>query len=365
MGCVFTPELNRTLPQSIEGGLTEIDESGAYPQTEIPHLKENLESAGLGTDSLHYRTRGGYERSISHPSNKNKNKPSDNGYAPKPHDPEKSDSQTICLTSPGKHYFVMSDVDEYCRMRLKTTEGTQIIFDDTNERIYISTAKGKNWIEIDEGNGRIYVYSDSKVNIRAKNDINMYSDENINIVANKRVNIQSEERSVNLQGKHDVRLNSTHADVMLTASRDIQIKTLGGPSVGAVGEEGFCTADRGWVYRWSEKGGSGSSSIRIDAAENIEQAAHSQYHATSSGSMHFLSVGSDISQQCGTLLVNAGILCNGVGVPCGSAAEPADSATAVDVQEIVEHMIRPDHESWERDEDESKCKTQRNAKYQG
>ena len=234
MGCVYIPELNRTLPQTIEGEKTELDETGSYPQSEIPHYKKNLDAAGLSMGSKHYRTRGGYERSVSHPSNGNANKPGDNGYYKKPLEPEKSDSQTICLTSPGRHYFVMSDVDEYCRIRLKTTEGSQIIFDDTNERIYISTAKGKNWIELDESNGKVYIYSDSKVSIRAKNDINMYSDENINIVANKRVNIKSEDRSVNLEAKQDVRMLSTEADVMVTASRDVQLKTTNGQKAGKV-----------------------------------------------------------------------------------------------------------------------------------
>ena len=240
MGCMYMPELNRTMPSNIDPLKTEIDESGVYPQQEIPHYAINLKDAGLDPGTMHYRTRGGYERSVSHPSNKNKNKPTDNGYAPKPHQTDKADSQAICLTSPGRHYFVMSDVDEYCRIRLKTTEGSQIIFDDTNERIYISTAKGRNWVELDETNGRIYIYSDSKVNIRSKNDINMYSDENINIVANKRVNIRSETRSVNLRAKYDIRGLSTHADIMWTASRDIHLKTFNGPKVPPLPVEKIC-----------------------------------------------------------------------------------------------------------------------------
>ena len=119
-----------------------------------------------------------------------------------PHEPEKADSQTIALTSPGRHYMAMSDVDEFCRMRWKTTEGTQILLDDTNERIYISTARGRNWIEIDEGNGKIYFYTASKFNVHSENDLNLYSSENINIVAKKRINIQSEDRGVKIQAKN-------------------------------------------------------------------------------------------------------------------------------------------------------------------
>jgi len=186
LGCVFMPEHNRTMPTGIDGVKSEIDESGLYPQKDYPHMQERLTEAGLWKSDKHFKTRGGYERSISHPSNKNSNKPTDNGYASKPLEPSKADSQTYTWTTPGRHTIVMSDVDDHCRIRVKTTNGQQILLDDTNERIYISTGKGKNWIELDEGNGKVYIYSDSKINIRAKNDLNLYSDENINIVANKR-----------------------------------------------------------------------------------------------------------------------------------------------------------------------------------
>ena len=408
MGCIYMPELNRTLPQSIDGGLTEIDETGVYPQTEIPHYKSNLTDAGLNTGTIHYKTRGGYERSISHPSNKNSNKPTDNGYAPKPLEPEKADSQTICLTSPGRHYFVMSDVDEYCRIRLKTTEGSQIIFDDTNERIYISTAKGRNWVELDETNGKVYIYSDSKVSIRSKNDINMYSDENINIVANKRVNIRSEERSVNLRAKHDIRALSTEADVMLSASRDIHLKTFDGPKAPMLAEEMMCMKPTpGWIYRWEEKGGSNTSRVRIDAVQNVEIKSDTQnIRLTAKNDVHVRSMSTLINLQSPssinlkTDIINedaptinqkghvwgitykartfTGLASHASivgdhgptpeGPPCSvgaPGASTADDSTKVKPIEVVDHMIRPDHESWVRDEDESHCKTDRNKKYQG
>jgi hypothetical protein len=372
-GCIYTPEVNRTLPQSIDGGLTELDDSGVYPQKEIPHLAANLAEAGLDKSSKHYRTRGGYERSVSHPSNKTNNKPTDNGYAPKPNEPDKADSQIICLSSPGKHYIMMSDVDEYCRVRIKTTEGNQIIFDDTNERIYISTAKGKNWIELDEGNGRVYLYSDSKINIRAKNDLNLYSDENVNIVANKRVNIQSETRSVNIESVHDVRLNSTAADVLVTASRDIQLKTTGGPCAGGVGEEQFCDGDKGFVYRWAEKGGSGSSSIKIDASDALDLSSKGGLSLGAKGGMNIRSGGSSpvFLQTGGDLHIKVAETFhvkskNGTSNPgSASMASSADGAASVTSMNVGARMVKPDHESWDRDEDESKCKTPRNSKYQG
>jgi len=44
------------------------------------------------------------------------------------------------------------------------------------------------------------------------------------------------------------------------------------------------------------------------------------------------------------------------------SASPADP---VKTNQVTDHMIRPDHESWVRDEDESKHKTPRNKSYKG
>jgi hypothetical protein len=59
------------------------------------------------------------------------------------------DSQVYSLTSPGFHSVSMDDRMENCRMRLRTMSGHQILMDDTNERIYLSTAQGNNWVEMD------------------------------------------------------------------------------------------------------------------------------------------------------------------------------------------------------------------------
>jgi hypothetical protein len=372
LGSVFLPEMNRTLPQSIEGGLTEIDDSGTYAQSSIAFQQANLVKAGLQPGTIHYKSRGGYERSVSYPKNKSRDKPTTNGYGSKPLQGENSDSQTICLTSPGRHYFVMSDVDEYCRIRLKTTEGSQIIFDDTNERIYISTARGKNWVELDEGNGKIYLYSDSKISIRAKNDINLYSDENINIVANKRVNIKSQTRSVNLEANHDIRLLSNQGDLMLTASRDIQLKTTNGPIAVAIAEKSYCSSGTlGWVHEWAEKGGSSTSSIRLDASTNIEGSSMQNINLTSKTGFNARSMTADLTIQAGANVnLNATDMVNvaGASINLPGPAIPADSAasaSAVSSTVVTDQMIVPDHEPWVRDADESKCKTVRNVSYQG
>lgn len=405
MGCFYQAELNRTIPHSINTPplSTEIDESGLIPQKEIAYMAKNLEEAGLGPNSIHWKTRGGFERSISYPENKTKNKPRDDGYFTKPLEPEKTDSQTVALTTPGRHFMSMQDVDEFCRVRFKTTEGTQIIMDDTNERLYISTARGRNWIEIDEGSGKIYFYTSSKFNLHAQNDINLYSEENINIVAKKRVNIQSEERGIKLQSKMNIEAVSTEANIKLTASRDFHIKTTNGPKASAVAEKSFCTKPPwsgdplGLRRDYAEEAGSDTSKIFINSVQGLDARVDTGYMKFSakdridirsnSSSLNLQSSsplnikssadvhvdGSTIHLRSGSIQGTTffgtfiGVHVEGsTGSPVSAAsADLSDQANTVSGDTIKQKMIVPQHEPWVRDEDEPKCKTPRNPKYQG
>lgn len=402
IGCVYMPELNRTMPQALDGVKTEIDESGQYPQSSISYMVNNLNAAGLGPGSANYATRG-WERSISYPANGNAAKNTNNGYAPKPLDKSKSESQMFSMTTPGRHYFLMSDVDAQCRVRLRTTAGSQVIFDDTNERIYISTAKGTNYIEMDETNGKIYVYSDSKVNVRAKNDINFYSDSNINIVAKKRVNIQSETRGVKIQSNNTLQLVSGGGDVNLSAGCGINLKTSGGSAAPAVGAS--TTSKPGGVgllRDFAETAGTSSGGIKLDANGPVEittqkaLTANAQAAITmmTSGTLAFISSAGSTLQLGGSTTISSpaamGIKTPAFNVDAGSfgfvALDPISgpltiqstsgvsvnssntpsisSAPAASSDTISSFMVRPDHESWKRDEDEALCKTPRNPLWQ-
>ena len=75
-------------------------------------------------------------------------------------------------------------------MRFKTADGHQIILDDANERIYISTCMGKSWVEMDR-DGHIHVYGSESVSVSAGNDISLVAGKNVNISAGGSVNIAS------------------------------------------------------------------------------------------------------------------------------------------------------------------------------
>ena len=84
------------------------------------------------------------------------------------------------FVTPGFHAFTADDRPENCRIRLRSTCGKQILLDDTNERIYISTASGSVWIELDEA-GNLDIHADRRVSIHSTKDINLTSDGNVNI----------------------------------------------------------------------------------------------------------------------------------------------------------------------------------------
>jgi hypothetical protein len=93
-------------------------------------------------------------------------------------------------STPGFHAFSMDDRPENCRMRFRTSTGHQMILDDTNERIYISTNEGRNWIEMDS-NGHVMVYSQESISMRAEGDINLTSDAKVRITGKDGIHLKS------------------------------------------------------------------------------------------------------------------------------------------------------------------------------
>jgi hypothetical protein len=91
-------------------------------------------------------------------------------------------SKVYGFGTPGGHSIWMDDRPFNCRVKLRTTSGHQILMDDTNERIYIATAKGNNWIEMDQA-GNIDVYSSSRVSVHAASDINFSTEGSFRVKA--------------------------------------------------------------------------------------------------------------------------------------------------------------------------------------
>jgi phage gp45-like len=343
IGCMYLHETNMTLPYALNDNKTELDTgSGLWPSQVIPHYVANLGEAGLDGD----KTRGGFERAVAYPARNTKDKPSSDGYFDKPSGSGK-DSQTYSWTSPGRHFIVMSDVDEHCRIRIKTTEGHQVILDDTNERIYLSTAKGRNWIEFDE-DGRIHIYAKDEINIRAEEDINMMSEKNINIKARKKINIKSMEEDINIEAKKWVAIRAKTDYIRLMAKTRYDLKVESGPCKMEV-EKAIDIL-------------SNNDKISITSKQDMHLKSQSDIHAQSTKDMHLkaktIFESSDTNINIKALMDvliegDTNVEINATGVPPAQPANPAEKAEKIPDLEPKEwdetKMVEPQHEPWDRE----------------
>lgn len=238
IGCVFDQFTPHTLPHGrfmyddhpeLQKAGDDAKPYGPYTSAEtlIQPLSQNLRRAfgAVGEKNYEYRTRGA-DYTVSRvdvsqlpqtyskvQDDKDVNEDgwiSTQGYQASRQDPygqssltdKNYDSMVYSFTSPGFHSFSMDDRQENCRVRFRTTSGHQIIMDDTNERIYIATAQGNNWIELDQ-EGNIDVFTTNKLNIHASREINMTSDETVRLYGKKGVHIKSDQ-DIRVQSGTDV-----------------------------------------------------------------------------------------------------------------------------------------------------------------
>jgi len=181
VGCYFPDHGNRSLPlgrNSPTGPVTDVEEP-VQPTTN--NLKAQF---GGKLDVSEAKTRGVYERQVAQALTE---KDGAEGYQ-KGTVEAGLDPQTYCLTTPGRHTIVMQDHPTTARVRIRTAEGTQIILDDTNERIYISTAQGKSWIELDQ-DGHVHVYAAESLSFTTAGDFNVTAKGNVSLHAGGNLNL--------------------------------------------------------------------------------------------------------------------------------------------------------------------------------
>jgi len=99
-------------------------------------------------------------------------------------------SKVYGWSTPGFHAISMDDRAYNNRIRIRSATGHQLIFDDTNERIYLSTNEGNNVVEFDS-NGNIDVYSKRRISVHAEKDINFSTDESFRVKAKKGIYMYS------------------------------------------------------------------------------------------------------------------------------------------------------------------------------
>jgi hypothetical protein len=85
----------------------------------------------------------------------------------------------------GGHSFVMDDGDEGGKdqlIRLRTTNGHQIMMNDSENLVYIASASGAHWIEF-SNNGQMNIFAYGGFNVRTAGVMNFHSDALINFQA--------------------------------------------------------------------------------------------------------------------------------------------------------------------------------------
>jgi hypothetical protein len=161
--------------------------------------------------------------------------------------------------NPG-HTFVMDDGAEDGTnqlTRLRTASGHQLLMHDTAGVVYLANGSGKAFIEMDK-NGKISIYSDKGIDIRAEGDFNLHADDNINFHAGKKIKFTAEE------------------NVVLNAEKYVYV----------MGESGILNASQKGSVRHFARDGitSHSKGIQFHSADGrIDLASGSQVHLNSVG----------------------------------------------------------------------------------
>lgn len=217
------------------------------------------------------------------------------------------DSQVYSWVTPGFHAISMDDRLNNCRMRFRTATGHQILLDDTNERIYISTNEGANWIEMDS-DGSIDIFGTQRISIHAENDINLTSNKTIRMYAKDSIHLHAENeiRTHSVKDTHfvsdeNIRMRSTQ-EFRISATGNLQMHTEAEAKLESVGS-------------FNIKG----TNLNFDSAV--------QFNLKSGGEM---------------LLTGTTVQLNGPPADPASPAEPAEELLAFWTNRV------PDHEPWAR-----------------
>ncbi len=243
LGSFWRDHGNRSLPQGRHRS-----DIGPEPLTDTlsplePKSSNLKEQFGGDLEAPEAKTRGAYERQVAQGKT---DKDGTEGYRPSVVEPTLEDGsanydpQTYCVTTPGRHSLIFQDNPEDSRMRIVTAAGHQVIFDDANERIYVSTAKGYTYIELDQ-DGRIHMYAADSISVSSGDTINFTAAKSFNVQAGEDVNIQAGGAmklaacdSFNASGK-GLNLESTEGLNILAASQIVQTGSnihLNGPKAG-------------------------------------------------------------------------------------------------------------------------------------
>ena len=334
---------NRSLPAG--RNKSENNADGPFTDTYEPlqPAYDNFRIAFQGkTTSPQARSRGGFERQVAQDRT---NKDGSDGYATSPVDENYLDPQTYCFTTPGNHMIILDDSADNCRIRMKTCEGNQIIIDDSNERIYVSTSKGKTWIELDE-DGHVHIFGSQSVSMRAGKDVNIFADNNINLEAGNSVNVKAVNGNIKASSTGDIHIRSGSGSIYQTACNDFHICSTHGYYISAeevdISSETsiFQTASGGSVDLRSSSGvniGTGKTAMNVQDGKMMIKADSIEMDA-----------GRNLAFGASTINTFANGGGGGSYSPFGKAVPPSESTNSTCADPADSPSVVPGHEPWKR-----------------
>ena len=343
LGCMHAMATEHTMPHGRFVGENGVDGPVSSTEQPIQPLYSNLRKAFNGkTDSYEWNsraadtsvtglsqevidtkqvasqkpdTRHGYKNSRVNPDLKVSNAPKEN-----------YDPQIYSWVTPGFHAISMEDSPDSCRMKFRSATGHQIIMDDTNERIYISTAEGANWVEIDQ-DGTIDIFAEQNVSIRSARNINLTADNSIRLTAGT---------SIHAVAGNDIRVTSGTELHMLSGTNFRMMAVVSmyqesGAAMSMLAAEGLSLTSGTTINILSEA----TTSLTAKSELNILSSAAAKI---SSSGLH-LNGGGAITQTAGRIDLN--------GPAAAQAIVAAISPPAAVIPALLTNRV-PDHEPWAR-----------------
>lgn len=238
-----------------------------------------------------------------------------------------NDPSTHCWVSPGFHAMSMDDRMGNTRMKFRSSTGHQILLDDTNERIYVSTNQGNCWFEMDSS-GNMDVYSGLRLNIFSAKDMNLTTAEDFRVSA----------KNIHMKASNEFRLTAT-ADIGVHSNANIRM----GAGASYYAQAGADIHLNNGAILYVTSGGAHNYS----AGAGYFVSAEGAINVTSNASIFHTSTGTQENQSGGNIINTAPMINNNNGQGAASAAPAAVAQLAA--EQPAKHTTRiPQHEPWPR-----------------
>jgi hypothetical protein len=128
--------------------------------------------------------------------------------------------------------------NEYFRVRTRT--GHQILMHNSEDLIYIGNARGTSWVEL-TSNGKIDIYAQDSISIHSENDLNIRADRDINLEAGRNFNVRSVLGAVHIDATTNLEL-VVGANGYLTTLGSIHLNAAGDANITAAGNSNIKSA---------------------------------------------------------------------------------------------------------------------------